>query len=338
MSYKKYNFVLFIADADYYIQCFSDVHSMLNVRVMHIIPVQQNNSVGFNFVPVQSPKNPYAYSNVQNSVGLDKIFDYEFPEKNPIIFLFRIDDYVWFKATGVNFFQMLRENYPGCKFACSLNNAVEYYKRTMNVFVNEENLRDIHKTFDLIITYNKLDATNYGLQHYEGLYSFVPQKSEEIISDVFYVGAAKDRLNKILEIYEELTNSGLKCDFWITGVPENLQKYPDKIHYNNFLSYDKVMRHVMQSKGILEIAHGGNYGLTMRFFESLIYDKNYITDNGYIHQEKFRKYPKIFCIDNWRNFKIDKEKYLAVSKLSNNYMGEYSPLHLLTFLESYFNK
>lgn len=337
MIYKKFNYVFFIANADYYIYRFSDLYNSLNFRAMHIITQQTDKGVQFFFVPLQTPRNPYAFKDTKN-IGLDKIFQNEFPINNPIIFMFRIDDYFWFKITNTNFFQMLRENYPGCKFVCALNNAVQYYQKVMNVFTSEASLKDIHETFDLIVTYNKLDAANYGLTHYEGLYSGVNHSSVEIKSDVFFVGKAKDRFEKILKIYETLMDVGLRCDFWITEVPAKFQKYSDKIHYNNYLSYDKVLEHVWRSNGILEIAEGGNYGLTMRFFEALVYDKIYITDNGYINQEKFRKYPKIICVDNWRDFKIDREKFLAASKLSNNYKGEYSPFQLLAFLESYFNK
>lgn len=343
MNYKKYNFVLFLpANSPGYDYAYADVNYMTNVRVMNIIHTRKNNGIESQFVPIKTPFNPYVFTNPcvfdKKLEGLNEFFEDEFLVKKPIIFMFRVDDYLWFKRAGVNFFQMLRENYPDCKFVCSLNNSVSYYQRETNVFTSEASIKDVHETFDLIITYNKLDAADYGLTHYEGVYSGTEYDSVEIKSDVYFVGMAKDRFEKILKIYESLIEADLKCDFWIVDVPKELQKYSDKIHYNTRLNYEENLKHVRQARGILEIAHGGNYGLTRRFFEALVYDKNYITDNGYINQEKFKKYPKIICVDNWRDFKIDKEKYLATSKLSNNYMGEYSPLHLLSWLESYFNR
>lgn len=157
-------------------------------------------------------------------------------------------------------------------------------------------------------------------------------------SDIFFVGEAKDRLRKLLDIYEIFTSNGLVCDFYITGVPNNLQKYSDKIHYNIRLSYEEVLQHIHRACGILEITQYGTCGLTMRFFESLIYDKVFFTDNKYLMNKKFGKYPKIFIIDHFKKFYFDKNKYIAATKLSNSYNGEYSPLHFVAWLESYFNQ
>ena len=72
----------------------------------------------------------------------------------------------------------------------------------------------------------------------------------------------------------------------------------------------------------------------MRYLETLAYDKIFITDCPFYRQERFTS-PKLFLID--RSLKIDKKQFMAASKLANNYRNEYSPLRLITFLESFLN-
>ena len=70
-------------------------------------------------------------------------------------------------------------------------------------------------------------------------------------------------------LYEYFKKSGFKCKFFITDVPPEFQKFGDEIHYNQRLSYLEILNYVMQSKGVLEVAQGGNYGLTLRYLKRL---------------------------------------------------------------------
>ncbi|MBQ3337078.1 MAG: hypothetical protein IJG80_06715, partial [Selenomonadaceae bacterium] len=82
------------------------------------------------------------------------------------------------------------------------------------------------------------------------------------------------------------------------------------------------------------ICTAGTYGLTMRYLETLAYDKIFITDCPFYRQERFIS-PKLFLID--RSLELDRKKFMAASNLTNNYRNEYSPLRLITFLESVLN-
>lgn len=171
---KKFNYVFFLSNVDYYRKMHADLHYLTNVRIMHIIPQQTNEGLLFNVVPVQSSANPYAYKNISGYVGLDKFFDQEFHEKNPIIFLFEAGYYVWFKLEKFAFLQMLRKNYSDCKLVCQFCNPIHYYQRTYQFFCDDFSLKELHGIFDLVTTYNQLDSINYELTHYEGIYSIIP--------------------------------------------------------------------------------------------------------------------------------------------------------------------
>ena len=90
----------------------------------------------------------------------------------------------------------------------------------------------------------------------------------------------------------------------------------------------------MRSRAILDICTSGTYGITIRYLESLAYNKIFITDCAFYRQERFAS-PKLFLID--RSLELDRKKFLAAENFPNNYRNEYSPLHMITFLESILN-
>ena len=165
-------------------------------------------------------------------------------------------------------------------------------------------------------------------------YSVLPFAQPEQDVDIFFVGRPKDRLEKILRAYETFKARGFVCKFFINELLDPPSIKADGLHFNEPLSYDEVLGHVLHSRAVLDICTTGTYGLTPRYLESLAYDKIFITDNAFYRQERFTS-PKLFLID--RSFKIDRKQFMAASKLTNNYRNEYSPLRLITFLESFLN-
>ena len=148
--------------------------------------------------------------------------------------------------------------------------------------------------YDAAVTMNRYDAEKYGFLFCEYWPALLPDKAFEVekASDVFFCGAAKDRLNKILSVYERLTDAGLKCDFWITGVPKKEQKYSPSIHYteevtNHWLSYDEILQRDMNTKCILEILPFGQNYSSLRVCEALWYHKKLLTTNINAPQEWF---------------------------------------------------
>ena len=135
--------------------------------------------------------------------------------------------------------------------------------------------------YDASITFNKADADKYGILYTDYRPCLLPEKKyqPESSSDIFFVGVAKDRLPKILSVYERLTGAGLKCDFWVTQVPKSEQKYPDMIHYNSPIPYDDVCQKVKNTKCVLEILpYSQNYS-SLRPCEALCYHKKLLTTN-----------------------------------------------------------
>ena len=334
MAYKKFNFILFLnGQIDYYKVAFFDAFALSNVRVMNFNVISINGQLHFNFVPYCPANNPTAFRNIQNfNLDSPQAFAQDFETNRSLVFFFRVDEYSWCRS--FDFFNYLRSNYPGCKLVCWLTNPVHYYQSTQKIFIDKASTDEVLSTFDCVLTYNKIDAMDYRLNYFEGPYSVLPFEQPKVTTDIFYVGAAKNRLEKILRAYESFKAAGFSCDFYINNIPNPPSIKADDLHFNHILSYAEVLKHVLRSRAVLDIMHTRNYGMTVRYFESLAYNKNFITDNAFYRQDRFAS-PKIFLID--RSLEIDKEKFMAVSNLSSNYRNEYSPLRMISFLESFLN-
>lgn len=312
---------------------FSDSFSLSNVRVINFTMTNTEKEPVLNFMPYRPANNPYAFKDLQAfNVNVPQVFAQDFPVKNPIVFFFSANDYATFRA--FNFFNYLRNNYSDCKVVCRVANPVYYYQNAQKIFIDKASTDEFMSTFDCVLTYNQIDAIDYGLTYYEGPYSVLPFEQPKQDVDIFYVGAAKNRLEKILRAYQSFKEAGFICDFYINSVPVIPKIKSDDLHFNKPLSYLEVLDHVLRSKAILDIAQQGTYGLTVRYFESLAYDKNFITNNTFYRQDRFAS-PKLFLID--KSYNIDKRQFMNAAELSNNYKNEYSPLHLISFLEYVLN-
>lgn len=326
---KNFNFMFFIFDNDFFKINLYDATSLSNVRVM--LPFFVDKQVIF--LPQLFQNNPSAFKDPANYLGWSNHFFYnDFPTKNPICFV--IYEGFYCQLRDLKFFSYLRENYPGCKLVLWIDNPMHVLKNIRKMFLNERDTKEILSTFDCILTFNQVDAMDYGLTYFEGPYSVLPYEQPELISDIFFVGRSKYRLEKILRAYEIFTAQGFVCDFYINDIFNPPAINSNGLHFNHSLSYSEVLEHVLRSRAVLDIAQSNTYGLTMRYFETLAYNKIFITDNAFYRQERFDS-PKIFLID--RNLEIDKEQFIAASKLPNNYRNEYSPLRMITFLESVLN-
>ncbi|MCQ2198785.1 MAG: hypothetical protein MJZ19_03590 [Paludibacteraceae bacterium] len=165
-----------------------------------------------------------------------------------------------------------------------------------------DNLKD---NYDMVFAFDSMDAKKYGFNYHRLIY----EKPSDFDfsgpkSDLFYVGQAKDRLGKLIEIFEKADSLGLKCDFHIAGVPEELQKHKDKIIYNENMSYDDVVRHICSSRCLVDVIQGESTGLTIKTCEAVIYNKKLITTNTNVVNEPYYKSSNIMVYDE-HNCDID---------------------------------
>lgn len=242
-----------------------------------------------------------------------------FTENKPICFV------VASGVVSLKYILYLKKKYPDAKF-------VNIYRDKFaitNRLNNEYTLDSTKKVFDLRMSFDEGEAQKYGMSYFSEFESKidVPISPDYPLSDVFFAGKAKDRLPRLLQAYEILSASGLKCKFYLTGVPAKQRvKYPDIEYADKPMKYKEMLYQTVNSKCVLEINQYNVSGYTSRFLEAVIYGKKLITDNVSIRKHKFFKTGYIQCIDNVSD--ID-PKFVNDDVVDYHYNQEFSPVVLI---------
>ena len=191
---------------------------------------------------------------------------------------------------------------------------------------------------DWTITFNPRDV----LERKWGFFMDVNSKIHKDItscgnkeSDIFYCGAARNRLDKLHQCYTYFSEMGLKCDFYITDVPPEQQLKGSNIIYNTPLSYKEVQKKSALTRCILEITDKNADGFTYRIEEAIMYNTKIITDVPFIKHTTWYNPDGMFCFDEITD--VDKEWILAPVMLDYHYDEEWSPNELVKLLENHFS-
>lgn len=187
--------------------------------------------------------------------------------------------------------------------------------------------------FDLLYTFDEADSLNYGFRFTNTLYS----KREDIVpsavqSDLFFIGRAKDRLQKLQSIASQCVRDSIKPNFSILinntdQQPINGVKYIDKV-----VPYDQVLPQILSSKCLLDIVQEGQDGLTMRVYEAIFYNKKLITNNKSVKKLKYYNPEYIQVVDSLDEINvrwIDEGGFVDY-----HYQGDYSPIHLIEQIQN----
>ena len=151
-------------------------------------------------------------------------------------------------------------------------------------------------------------------------------------SDVVFVGAAKDRLPLIRQLYHRFTNAGLKCDFYVTEVPES-ERLDDGIVYGDKnLTFPEYIAREVASDCLLEILQKGSTGRTYRMMEAIIYNKKLITNCPEIKDTPYYNKDYVLYFEDEGQITADcVNKDIGI--VDYNYQNDFSPIKYLKFLD-----
>lgn len=229
-------------------------------------------------------------------VWFKQIFDESLvPYDEEVYFLFYESCYMSYSKT---FLRYLRKKYANSKFSFLFTNPCgEYNLVRTAAFKNY---------YDVFITFFIEDADKYGFLFCDCQPYKLPEVDKDIFShsDVFFVGADKGRLEKLIGIYEKLTTAGLKCDFHIVGVEDQRQKYSENIIYNKRMSYEEVLQRVNSSSCILEVLQDGHSYISLRAIEAMQYHRKLMTTSKATMGKDFYNPQIIQIIDDVSNIDI----------------------------------
>ena len=181
--------------------------------------------------------------------------------------------------------------------------------------------------FSQVYSFDKRDCETYGFIYHPTNYSMVTMdKRCEVTQDAFFVGVSKGRTHTLESIYERLQVSGVKANFYISGVKAS-ERRKKRIHYNQWLSYKQVLDNIKKTNCIVEVMDGLQEGVTLRTMEAICYNKRLLTNNSSIKNSPYYNTGYIQVFNNSSDIDIDFVK--DRSKVDYKYNNEFSPVHLL---------
>ena len=273
----RYNYVIFGSAADFHRVSYGDIDRCEQAKYLYA-HLDSDSRFLINLYRLHtSPKTNRLFRLPCQGLWNAMAFRGRFEEDKPICFVFFSQN----RKVESGLVEFLRKKYPNCKMVLFCQDLVRY------MFPN--GAETMMSKMDLCMSFDQADAAQYGMDYYPLVYSpaDIPDDPGVAESDVYFVGKAKDRLPQILAAYEKLRDAGLKCEFYITGVASEDQKYADEIHYCGQMSYAENLKHIKKTKCLLEIMQGGGHGYTLRACEAIMYDKKMITDNPEIANAPF---------------------------------------------------
>lgn len=182
--------------------------------------------------------------------------------------------------------------------------------------------------FNLVYTYDRKEAKLFNFKYYPTVYSMVSRNKETVVPGIcFFVGVAKDRLDKLIEVYDQLEKRGLAPEFYISGVPRSKQISRSGIIYNKWLPYKVALKKALRSSCIVEIMDKNNAGVTLRTLEAICYNKRLITNNKKIVDSPFYRRDYVYLIDECADNRTDFWNFQE--SVEYGYDGRYSPLVFL---------
>lgn len=191
------------------------------------------------------------------------------------------------KKLPKGFIRWLKLKYPQKKYVLLLYNKIStLYGLDGNVDMTELPERDYWLPFDKIYSYDIEESKRLGFEFFVAISDvskLIQKKNNGITHDVFYCGSVgaewkKGRYEEADRIYNYLLNNNIDCDFHL--VVNSKINIPDRPYLTkNRISYLEMERRTIKSRVILDIVSSNKNGISSRFYDALIYNKKYLTNN-----------------------------------------------------------
>lgn len=138
-------------------------------------------------------------------------------------------------------------------------------------------------------TFDKGDSERLGIRYLPYYYGPLAQPLSELRTenaahhpeqDVFFVGMAYDRAEKLVKMHEIFQEQGVTDKLVIVKNPhQHYKEHIAKHLTENHMTYDEIIQEIRKSRCILEIVQSGQQGISLRPMEAAVYQRKLITDN-----------------------------------------------------------
>ena len=197
----KYNYVIFDDNEDsFYKDTLLDFYKLSNVKVVNPPLSDKSGLVRLLFKIHVSEKTAKIIKLPFKRIWRKHLFKNTFLNSKPMCFMFCNSLY---KLRWTGFFEYLKKEYPGCKLVYYCRDLFKYCFSRYKRFEPEY----LYKTFDYVLTYDMKDSIKYGLTFYSDFETIHDSPiSCTIDNKVVFVGAARDRLDTILNVFRFIFN------------------------------------------------------------------------------------------------------------------------------------
>ncbi len=194
--------------------------------------------------------------------------------------------------------QKLHQMYPQAKFIWNLWDSIN----------QNDHFKLIQKYFDILISFDKIEAKQYGFLYSPDFY-IKEVTGQQKKYDYCFVATYTEYRNNVLQ--DMLSKVGGKYNFiYLKETPNNRwlpmirricsgeeKKLAERNIYYKALEYDAMLEVFAQSRCIIDIAHPGQTGLSMRPFEAMAVKSKLLTTNEMICRYDFYDKDNIYIAD-----------------------------------------
>lgn len=144
-----------------------------------------------------------------------------------------------------------------------------------------------------IASFDYKDAQENNLRYVGGF--FIPEKLEdhEKSIDLFFVGTNKGRFPLLQKLEDGLKKLHVKTKFFLVSQKSRFDK-----KFSAAIPYKEVVDWLSKSIGIVEITKPGQFGLTLRAYEAIFYNKKLVSNNHYLKSYDFYDPEKVYILEN----------------------------------------
>lgn len=320
----KYNYIFYGVTNDFYRHSFADFAKIGNALALGDFFESNYKLLNILFKIHTYPQTNKYFDLPFKTIWNKNCFKFDFKNDRPICFIFEAKYFgQW------SFFQYMREKYPECKLVISFRDLVHKYLMSYP----RMKLGQMRKDFDLLMSYNKYDCEEYGMNYFN-----TEASKENIVvdnnypwHDVVFIGAIKDRKEIIEKAYDILTNAGINCFFYVYCHDKLPPKHGNIIYTKQRMPYSDMLKHSVNSLCILELSQKHEYGFTSRAQEAFMYNKRLITDSLIVKEQPFYSDKNVQFISDVSEINPDFIK--NPEKVDYGYTGEYSPIKMIETVE-----
>jgi len=182
-----------------------------------------------------------------------------------------------------------------------------------------------------VVSFDYQDAKNCKLRYVGGF--FIPDKIKktETDTDLFFVGTNKGRFVFLQNLEKALRKHQLKTRFFLVSK----RHYFDR-RYSPAIPYNEVLSWIDKSKAIVEIAKPTQFGLTLRAYEAIFYNKKLVSNNHNLRNYDFYDPEKIYILENTPKDVQSIAKFLKSKeiKYSDEIIQQYSFQSFITRIDN----